>query len=276
MDPIRRRMFLATAAVALGLPSVARADGEFVFAVNEGVTYRVTPHETRERYRELGDLVGKVLKQPVKLVPVDQYPVLQQNLAAKVYDLAYVHPSHHALRAMREQGYRLIAVTKGFTEYKARFLVKKDAPLKDAKQIQGQKMVMPDPDSITAWMTRATLRELGLDAAKEQLGTTRYQDGIPFMMENGFYDVGITASGAVVKEWTAKGGRVLFESRPVPIKLLIASPKVPAADVERLRELFLGLDRDKDGQAALAKIGFNGFVPGDEKQLAEAARWLGL
>jgi ABC-type phosphate/phosphonate transport system substrate-binding protein len=269
-------MFLAAAAVALGLPPVARADGDFVFAVNEGVTYRITPQETRERYRDLGDLVGKTVKRPVKLVPVAEYPVLQQNLAAKTYDLAYVHPSHHALRAMREQGYKLVAVTKGFTEYKARFLVKQDAPFKDAKQIQGQKMVMPDPDSITAWMTRATLRDLGLDPAKEQLGTTRFQDGIPFMMENGFYDVGITASGPVVKEWTGKGGRVLFESRPVAIKLLIASPNVPAGDVERLRELFLGLDRDKDGQAALARIGFSGFVAGDEKQLAESAKWLGL
>jgi ABC-type phosphate/phosphonate transport system substrate-binding protein len=269
-------MFLAAAAVALGLPAVARADGDFVFAVNEGVTYRVTPQETRERYRELSDLVGKTMKRQVKLVPVAEYPVLQQNLAAKTYDLAYVHPSHHALRAMREQGYKLVAVTKGFTDYKARFLVKKDAPLKDAKQIQGQKMVMPDPDSITAWMTRAALRELGLDPTKEQLGTTRFQDGIPFMMENGFYDVGITASGPVVKEWTGKGGRVLFESRPVAIKLVIASPNVPAADVERLRELFLGLDRDKDGQAALAKIGFSGFAAGDEKQLADAAKWLGL
>jgi ABC-type phosphate/phosphonate transport system substrate-binding protein len=276
MDPIRRRTFLAAAAVAFGLPALARAEAELVFAVNEGVTYRVTPHETRERYRALADLVGGAVKRPVKLVPVDQYAVLQQNLGAKNYHLAYVHPSHHALRAMREHGYRLVAATKGFTDYRARFLVKRDAPLQEAKQIRGQRMVMPDPDSITAWMTRATLREIGLDPARERLGTTRYQDGIPFMMENGFYDVGITASGAVVKEWTGKGGRVLFESRAVPIKLLIAAPGLPVAEVERLRELFLGLDRDKDGQAALATIGFNGFVAGDEKRLGEAAGWLGL
>jgi ABC-type phosphate/phosphonate transport system substrate-binding protein len=276
MDVMRRRMFLAAAAVAFGLSRPASAESEFVFAVNEGVTYRVTPHETRERYREFGELVARTVKRPVKVVPVDQYPTLQQNLAARAYDLAYVHPSHHALRAMREQGYKLVAVTRGFTEYKARFLVKKDAALKDAKQVQGQRIVMPDPDSITAWMTRATLRELGLDPAKEQLGTTRYQDGIPFMMENGFYDIGVTASGAVVKEWTGKGGRILFESRPVPIKLVIASPNLPSGDLERLRELFLTLDVSKDGQSVLAKIGFSGYLPGDEKQLAEIAKWLGL
>lgn len=259
---------------AAALPAGAQQD--FVFGINEGVTYRVTPHETRERYRELGDLISKTLKRPVRLVPVDQYPVLQKGLQDKTYDLAYIHPTHHALRAMRDSGYKLVAVTKGYTDYKARFLVKADAPYKQPQDVLRTKMVMPDPDSITAWMTRATLRDLGADPAKMNLGTTRYQDGIPFMMENGFYEVGVTAAGAVVKEWQSKGGKVLFESKPVPIKLLIASPNVPAGDLEKLRELFLTLDSSKDGPAILQKIGFAGYLPGNDKQMADLTKWLGL
>lgn len=44
---------------------------EFVFGVNEGVTYRITPHETRERYRELGDMLARIVQRPVKVVPED-------------------------------------------------------------------------------------------------------------------------------------------------------------------------------------------------------------
>ncbi len=226
---ILRAFFFAVALLA----GPAAAQQELVFGVNEGVTYRVTPHEARERYRELADLLAKALKRPVKIVPEDNDVKLRKGLDQKTCDLAYVHPAHHSLRAMREQGYRLVVITKGWDQYKARFLTKPDAALKQPADVFNTKMVMPDPDSITAWMARAVLRDLGTDPAKLNLGTTRYQDGIPFMLENGFYEVGITAAGAVVKEWQSKAGKVLFEFRAVPIKHVIASPSLSPAEVDK-------------------------------------------
>jgi ABC-type phosphate/phosphonate transport system substrate-binding protein len=266
----------ALTAIALVVPTLALAQPELVFGINEGVTYHVTPAETRERYRELGELLAKALKRPVKLVPEDSYANLQKSLESKSYDLAYVHPAHHAYRAIRDDGYQLVAMTKGWDQYKARFLMKASAPYKEPKDILKGKMVMPDPDSITAWMARATLRDLGADAKRISLGTTHYQDGIPFMMENGFYDVGITAAGTVVKDWQEKGGKVLFESKPVPIKLLIASPNVSKDDVEKIRAVFLKLEDTKEGQAILAKLGFKGFLAPDEQQTGTLIKWLGV
>lgn len=265
-----------TALLCAVLTGVHAAPRELVFAVNEGVTYRILPAETRERYREFGELLAKALRRPVKVVPVDDYPTLRKSLEARDYDLAYVHPAHHSYRAIRDQGYQLLALTKGYTEYKARFLMSKDAAFAQPEDIRGKAMVMPDPDSITAWMVRATLRDLGMNPAQEQLGTTRYQDGIPFMMENGFYEIGITAAGAVVKQWQSKGGKVLFESKPVPIKHMIVSPKVPKADVQKIRNFILGLENSKDGQAILEKIGFKGFVAPDVQQTDELTKWLGI
>jgi ABC-type phosphate/phosphonate transport system substrate-binding protein len=272
---ISLRLLAAAAAVSLTLPLPAFAQ-EVVFGVNEGVTYRITPHETRERYRELAEMLGKALRRPVKVVPEDNYVKLRQNLEAKTYDLAYVHPAHHSYRAIRDQGYQLVVITKGWDQYKARFLMKADAPYKQPKDVLPAKMVMPDPDSITAWMVRATLRDMGADLKTISLGTTRYQDGIPFMMENGFYEVGITAAGGVVKEWQSKGGKILFESRPVPIKHVIASPGLSRDEVERIREVFLSLDGTKDGQAILQKLNFQGYIRADDKQTAELTKWLGI
>src|SRR5262249_48354123 len=162
---------------------------EFIFAVNEGVTYRITPQESRERYKEIGEMLSKALKRPVKVVPVDNYVKLRQNLEAKAYDLAYVHPAHHSLRAIRDQKYQLVVITKGFETYKARFLMKPDAAFKAPEDVLNVNVVMPDPDSITAWMVRATLRDLLQKVGKDPsqlsqipLGTTRFQDGIPFML----------------------------------------------------------------------------------------------
>lgn len=256
--------------------ALAHAADDLVFAINEGVTYRITPQETRERYREIGELIAKTLKRNVRIEPVDDYVKLRRNLEDLHYDLAFVHPAHHSLRAIRDQKYQLIALTKGFTEYKARFLVKQDSALKRPEDIKGRKLVMPDADSITAWMVRATLRDLGIDAAKTAISTTRYQDAIPFMLDNGFNEVGSTAAGAVVRDWQAKGGRVLFESKPVPIKHLIASPRMSKSDVEKVRALFLGMETSKENRKLLEKIGFQGFIAGNEQSLAEITKWLGI
>jgi len=273
----RRIDLLLLLASAFVFPaSVSAAQDEFIFGVNEGVTYRITPHETRERYKELADVLGRVLGRTVKIVPEDNYVKLRAHLEAKYYDLAYVHPAHHSYRAIRDQGYQLVVLTKGWDQYKARFMTMPEAQYKQPHAVLDLKMVMPDPDSITAWMVRATLRDMGADLKTVQLGTTRYQDGIPFMMEYGFYQVGITAAGSVVKEWQSKGGKVLFESRPVPIKHVIASPNVPKEEVQKIRDVFLNLEHTKGGQAILQKLGFTGYLKPDENQTAELTKWLGI
>jgi len=126
-----------------------------------------------------------------------------------------------------------VALTKGYTDYKARFFVKGDAKMKQPADMRGKSFGMPDPDSITAVITRATMRDLGIDSSKAEIRTTRYQDAVPFFVENGFSDVGVSASGAVVKQWQEKGGAVLYESKAVPIKHMIASTKLSEQDLQK-------------------------------------------
>jgi ABC-type phosphate/phosphonate transport system substrate-binding protein len=263
------------ASFCVALLSAGAARAEIILAVNEGVTYYVTPSEIREKYKDLSDLLGRQLKTTVKVVPVDQYPVLRKGLDEQQYDLAFVHPAHHSLMSLRDGKYRLVALTKGYTDYKARFFVRKDSQFKEPAEMKGKRFGMPDPDSITAVITRATLRDLGIDAAKSDIRTTRYQDAVPFFVENGFSDVGITGSGAVAKQWQEKGGAVLLESKPVPIKHMIASTKMSDADVEKVRSVMLGLDKSDAGQKILAKLGYKGYESGDPQQLATLTKWLG-
>ena len=263
----------ATITVALLAATPACAD--ITLAVNEGVTYYVTPTEIREKYKELADLLGKQLHTTVKVTPVDQYPVLRKGLDEQQYELAFVHPAHHSLMSIRDGKYRLVVLTKGYTDYRARFFVGKDTHLKQPGDMKGKRFGMPDPDSITAVITRATMRDLGIDAGTAEIRTTRYQDAVPFFVENGFSDVGVTASGAVVKQWQEKGGSVVLESKPVPIKHMIASTKMSEADIEKARAVMLSLDKTEHGQKILAKLGYKGYETGDPQQLAILTKWLG-
>src|SRR5215467_8514870 len=100
------------AAIIAALVTATPARADITLAVNEGVTYYVTPTEIRDKYKELADLIGKQLKTTVRVVPVDQYPVLRNGLDEQQYELAFVHPAHHSLMSIRDGKYRLVVLTR--------------------------------------------------------------------------------------------------------------------------------------------------------------------
>lgn len=262
-------------AIAL-LAGQAWAQGApLVFAVNEGVTYRVNPGATVERFRELSDDLGKLLKRPVKVQAVTDYKELAGGLAEQRYDLAWVHPAHHSIRALSKNGYNLVAVTKGFTEYSAAFMVRSDSPLKTLADLKGLKIGAPSEDSITSVIMRATLRD-ALGPQPQETVYVKLQDAVPFMVENNMVASGVTASRAVVKDWQAKGGKVLASSKPVPIKHLIASGKLTDAERAQLTAYFVGLDQSADGKKRLESLAVQGFAPYDQGKLMELGKWLGV
>lgn len=267
----RLALFALLGAAALA-PQPALA---LVFAVNEGISYRVSNDEIRARYAAVATDLSKLLGQPVRVEPVGDYKELRQGLAAKTYDLAIVHPAHISIVALKA-GYKLVAVTKGYTDYKASFLVRNDAPYKTLADLRGQKIGAPDEDSITAWMARAALREARVDPKSVAFTYTRYQDAVPFMVENTFTQAGATASTALVQQWQAQSGRVLAQSRAVPIKHVIASPALSAEQRAQVRDYLLGLDASEVGRRKLEPFQVLGYTTFDEAALLQLGVWLGL
>ena len=270
--------FLGVRAVLAGLLMLAAsvAQANLVFAINEGVTYRVPNDEIRAKYALIAADLSKLLKQPVSIEPVGAYPTLRKGLAEKAYDIAMVHPAHLSIEAMKKSGYKLVAVTKGFQEYSANFLVKADAPLKSLADLKGTKLGAPDEDSITSWMVRATLRDALGGANQVTYLYTRYQDAVPFFVENNFTPAGATAAGGVIKAWQASGGKVLAKSRPVPIKHIIASPNLTPDQVDKLRDYLLALDTTEEGRKKLEPTKYSGYARYDEAAMLAIGTWLGL
>jgi ABC-type phosphate/phosphonate transport system substrate-binding protein len=272
-----RRQLLGAASVgAAGLIGLsAKAADPLLFAVNEGVTYRNNPLETQERFQPITEDLSKLLKTPVKIVAVARYDELQKGLAEQRYALAYVHPAHHAIRAMVSSSYRLAALTKGFTEYRASFFVAKGSPVKTLADLKGKKLGAPDEDSITSVILKATLRDAGL-TTEAPVTYVRYQDAVPFMVEHGLVTAGVTASKSVLKEWQDKGGNVVASSKPVPIKHMLVSSKVPAGALEKVSEYFTTLEQARDGKSRIEAMRVQGFVPFDEAPMKAIGKWLGV
>jgi phosphonate transport system substrate-binding protein len=268
---------LALRIAAAAVLALAGEAGAVVFAVNEGATYRVSDAEIQAKYKSLADDLGKLLGQKVTVVPVADYNAIAEGLAAAKYDLAYIHPSHIALKGLAVDGYQLVALTKGFTDYRAHFLVRADSPAKSAGDLKGKKLGIPAPDSITSVLTRSTLREStpnNIDPVSYV--ATRYQDAVPFMVEHGLVDAGVTGSASVAKAWTQAGGRVAFTSKPVPVKLLLASKHVAARDVAAIQDYFVSLERSDKGRHVLHAIDKQGFVAFDGNALVLVNQWIAI
>jgi phosphonate transport system substrate-binding protein len=273
-----RRLSIAAAASAslVALAEPVGSTPDLVFSVTEGVTYQATPKEIRDKFEPLAEVIGKALRRNVRIVLVPGYDDVRAGLARQEYDIAFIHPAHVAMAEIKAGRYRSIAWTSGFTDYTVSLLAKADEPVKDLGDLKGRKVVTPDPDSITAVMVRSMLRTGNVRTGDLKLLTTRYQDAVPFYLENGFASVGATAASSVVKQWTDKGGKVVLRSRGVPIKQLIASSRLPSEERERIHEVLVGLAQTDAGRRALAASGYKAFVSTDADLEEKTIAWLGL
>ncbi len=275
---ITRRAALSAAAGFLALASVtARGQApELVFSVTEGVTYQATPKEIRDKFEPLAEALGKALKRNVRVVLVPSYNDERAGLAAQQYDIAFIHPAHVALEAIKTGHYKAIAWTAGYTNYTASVMGSANAPLKSIADLKGHSLVTPERDSITWAMVNAMLRGAKFGPSDVKVMNTRYQDAVPFYLEKGFAEYGVTAAAAVVKQWTDAGGKVYLKSTPVPIKEIIGSTRLPQADLDHIREVLVGLAQNDAGQRVLAATGYKGFVAPDPEIERNVMAWLGI
>ncbi len=247
-----------------------------VLGVTEGVTYRATDAEIEAKFAPIAKAISVATKQPVKIQVISSYNGLRDALKQGQLDIAFIHPAHVSFEAIKAGGYKSAAWTTGFTDYKVSFLCNEPQPITTWSTLSGKDMVTPDADSITAVMTRAMLREKAVDSKSVNIQITRFQDAVPFYVDNKFASYGATASGAVIKTWKDKGGKTCAQSRGMPIKHWLVSSKLDVASTAAVRESLLTMDQTDLGKKALAASGYKGFVATDDATEKTLTSWLGL
>lgn len=262
--------------IAFSVALVAAASQALTLGITEGVTYRASDAEISAKFAPLAKALSTATKQPVDILVISSYNVLREALKAGKLDIAFIHPAHVSFEAIKAGGYKSAAWTTGFTDYKVSFLCNEPQPITTWSTVNGKSLVTPDADSITAIMTRAMLRENAVDSKTINLQITRYQDAVPFYVENKFATYGATASGAVINSWKEKGGKTCAQSRGMPIKHWLLSNELDAASSRSIRETLLSLDQSDIGKKALSVSGYKGFTVSDETIEKKLTDWLGL
>jgi len=250
------------------------SDRRLVLAINEGAAGNLTATDILFRYEGFKPVVEKALGSPVTLLAVRDAKELRRSLATGSFALVMSRPADILAEAVRDYNYQ--AVVASTEPAHAIFIVKKDSPLKTLADVKGKNIVTPDRNAYMWRIANAMLRDNKIPMAKEQVRTMSDQAAIGWSMEGGFFDVGVVASfSAVGRTWEKNGGRVIARSPELPNTPMIASPKLSAAQVQRLRAALVSLDSTPSGAAILKNIGISGFKETSSQTLVDLIAWLG-
>ena len=259
------------AAFAHGQP----APTSIVFAINEGGSGNADAADILFRYQEFGEVVEKALRVKVSIVNARGRDRLKENLKNHSYGLLLARPNDVPAEAVRDFGYQPVVSAK--EPYQTLFIVVKTSPIRTISDVRGRTILTPDQYSNMWRAANAMLRDNKIDMSRETVKSMRDQAAIGWSLENGFFDVGVVNSvSGVGRSWEKNGGRVIARS-PDQINMpMIASPKISAAQIERLRAAIIALDTTESGQAILKKIGMPpGFKETPRQAYIDFLTWLG-
>ena len=243
-----------------------------LLGINEGVAEQSQFNEMQDKYKGLADYLSKVLKKQVKVETSQSLKSSSANLQKSRYDLMFCRPSNVAAKAMLEQKYTLVAMAKG--DFTAAFIVNKDSPMKKPEDIKGKRIAFPAETSLMAKAGLATLRDMNIKPAKDQIIYAKFQDALAYMVKNKFADAAVVAP-VVAKSWEKDGGRTLFNSKKLPFWSIIASPNMSPEDIEKTRKAVIALETSEEGKQILARMGVKGFAPGNQQDYTDMLKWLG-
>ncbi len=266
---------LAVNASAFAQKQAAKGAERLVLAVNEGGSGSAPATDIVFRYEEFKHVVEKALGAPVILAPVRELKALRRSLETGAYSLVLLRPADIAAEAVRDYGYQPVVVSKEPAH--TLFIVKKDSPLKTIADVKGKSIVTPERYGYQWRVAGAMMRDNNISIAKEQVRIILDQAAIGWSMEGGFYDVGVVSTfSGVGRTWEKNGGRVIARSPELPNTPLIASPKISAAQIRKLRAALVLIESTESGVAILKKMGVaDGFKEASSQAFIDLIKWLG-
>jgi len=276
------RLAAFVAVFACGTPAAqtpsakaAPPPSRILLAINEGGAANADATETLFKYQEFGEMVERALKLQVVLVAVRDRDKLKNSLKKQEYPLLLARPNDVPAEAIRDFGYRPIAMAKEPSQ--TLFIVPKDSPLKSIADVKGKTIVTPDAYSNMWRVANAMLRDANIIMANEKVKAMRDQAAIGWSMENRFFDVGVINSiSGVGRSWEKNGGRVIARSRELPNMPFIASPAISDDQLATLRAAVVGLEGSDGGKTILKKIGINtGFQAATSQSFLDFLAWIG-
>jgi phosphonate transport system substrate-binding protein len=266
MTPRKFALTLGTMVLlAAGMESPpARAEAQ---EIKFGSVAMDIPAEMHRRLKPLTKYLTDSLQVPVSLRLSPDMPNAIKEVSTAAVDLSYLTPVAY-IKAKAKGDVQLIAktVTQGQGSFQLMIVVRADSPIKQVEDLAGKTFAFGD---VAAILQRAVV--VGAGMPLEKLGEYKFighYDNIARGVKNGDFDAGILKDTTAFK-WEKDGLRILHASAPLPPYNIVASSKMDAKMVEKVRAAFLKLDgKNPEHEAVIHALdaSYNGFAATSDKE----------
>lgn len=208
----------------------------------------------------------------LEMVGSARIPEFENEFEQGGYDFAYMNP-YHSLVAMRTQKYEPL-VRDGGSQLYGILVVAKDGPIKKLADLNGKTIAFPAPNALGAsLLMRADidrLQKIKFSPLWAQTHTSAYLN-----VAQGKADAagGVMATLEQQSEPVRNKLAIIYETRRIPPHPVMAHPRVPLADREKLRQAFLDMGATPEGAALLAKVPIKQAIVAKADEYRQLASW---
>ena len=229
----------------------------------------ISPQGTVQSYASLLNYVGRKLNRTVELVQRQTYAEVNELVKSGEVDVAFVCTSAYVV-GQRDFGMELLVAPQvnGETVYYSLLIVPAASPATSMADLRGKVFAFTDPLSLTGRVYPTSLVR-SLDGAPETFFsriffTYSHDNAIKAVADkvaDGANVDSLVYDSLVARDPTIGARtRVIDRSPAFGIPPVVVNPKLSPQLKESLRELFLQMDGDPDGQTILRSLSIDRFV----------------
>lgn len=249
-----------------------------VAAATEPLILAVQPYlsaaEIQKRFAPLAEYLGQQLGRSITVRIGSDYDEHIDAIGRDRVDIAFMGPVPYVKMLERHGSKPLLArfeVNNSLHLYGVIF-TRKESPLRSLKELQGKRFAFGDPDSTMSHIVpRNMLIEAGVSgSALREFKFLGSHKNVALAVLAGDFDAG-AVKREVFDEFEPMGLRLLATTPATPDHLFVASPTLPATQVQKLREALLQLKQQPRGKEIMNELhkGLTALVPANEKDYDE-------
>ncbi len=233
-----------------------------------GILNQQSPQMTAERWNPIFAYLSQVTGYRFQLRMGPNVQATNAMMARGEFDLAF---TNHNFRPEYDGTYKVIA-TWGTGPIFGVVAVTAASPIKQLKDLQGMRIAYPSQNAFVAYaVPKAALRKAGVVEREVLAGN---QEGALAQLASGQVEAAAVNS-RFLTQYAARTGlryREIYTSQPYPDLAVLAHPRLPAEQVERVRQALVGMAKDPKAAAILEANQFPGFSASGEKDYESVRR----
>lgn len=271
------RFFPRFARLAAGLVAVGLAISPLA-AQPPPLQMGLLPYLSSERLFEyflpMKEYLEVQLQRRIVLTTAPDFKTYTQRAARGDYDIYQTAP-HFALLAETEHGYR--RVSRLTRDLNGDVIVRRGDPARRIEDLRGRTVITPDALAITSMLGERLLKAHGLGPGRDYrlLRTASHNNAILTVYRGG---ADAALSSVEVLEGLApevrRDLRILRKTGQVPHMMVMAHPRLPAPDYERLKRALLAFTRNGAGREFFQATGYGDMGPITDADMARLRPFL--